>query len=403
MDIASILKQGDGFLSKEDIMQQQLALVQVDERFKQVKSADEAVEIIVAMLKQHSAANHPLFAYLDNRSTDAPFTKEHYQHFRINFIARTLFTIPEVFKGAEIAALHLNAIALANSAAIGADEGGVNFSTKEGEPHRAHSILMLKSLNYHGKKVFGLDPVDAAQLLGLMRIMDTARELLITPEPTSPVLKNRYDALKGTLFEDINQTKLPIFSEGMMEAMFYEPFMGKTADEWQKEKLNSTMIMTQAMGALYKMGVNQETIVYAFEQFAINRNVQQAAVIGTAWAHETLADNMMETMRAAFFTPYKRFYKKGEFDKEVDPYFAAHRDDDAGSHVEELHAQRMRETLKTVLTSPVQMQLAYNAALAFAERQAKVWDGLLKGMQDIDKAAGKFTGKITVGTSLREI
>jgi len=100
----------------------------------------------------HRAIHHPFFEYLKEQS-QIGFTPEQYKIYRDNFFRRTELTIPAVARFIERAALEGDSQAVVDTIRNLNDEGGY------GDVNKMHSNLLLYSHNFHGMRVFGLDPL----------------------------------------------------------------------------------------------------------------------------------------------------------------------------------------------------------------------------------------------------
>jgi hypothetical protein len=127
---------------------------------------EEKLNEIADIFKNHPAINHQLFSYLKDQS-DTGFNKLQYAIFYNNFLFRTKETIPSVALALARAALE------GDNATVAMHGRNLGDETGHGNPEDVHSVLLMKTFNEHGKRIFDLDPIS---------IQDLKESILITPE-----------------------------------------------------------------------------------------------------------------------------------------------------------------------------------------------------------------------------
>lgn len=241
--------------------------------------------------ESHRALNHPLFEYLLQQSKEG-FTPKQYQIYRDNFFRRTELTIPSVARFIEKAALSGDPQAVVDTIRNLNDEGGY------GDIEKMHSSLLKKSHNFHGMRVFNVDPIH--------ELSDVAK------------------------------------SENLVTEV----------EEYRKSKQDSF----------------EKTYPY---------------IAGNTWAHELAADDMLDGFRKAFFEPYQGYYTPPEYIK-ITEFFTAHKDDSiVGGDVEKQHASMARSAAERACKDSLQ-NIAHVrlGGLEFLNSQAKLWDGLLREIEN---------------------
>jgi uncharacterized protein YifE (UPF0438 family) len=332
------------------------------------------------ILKNHRAANHPLFEYL-NKKSETGLTAQEYQAFAMNYVARTVWTLPEVAAAGAEAAQDFRVKATAYSSATFFEEGG------GGKPKKVHSKLMMDAINYHGKAVYGKEfqEIDAKKILDITRAA--------------------YEAMQAQAFNTLDDSLKKIISDlGIFNFEATNKNINQVIKEYlpNKEEIQSgemvnphyMSVALSMISELKKMGIHDNVISYGFEQLAVMKSQERGKLQGCAYAHEGLADDMMLNVFKIMRSGAEK-YKSGrrEFDKKVYPYFSAHGDYyamadgtlevNAGGGVEAVHARREREKIEELPEEYIKSAL--KGATEFADRQASVWDGILESMNQASK------------------
>lgn len=341
------------------------------------------------LLTTHPAAKHPFFDFLNEKAAIGLSASE-YNAFAINYAARTAWTIPEVAAAGLQAAIDFRVKATAYSAATLFEEGG------EGNPEKAHSMLMQNALNYHGKAVYGDDfnPVDIKKILDVTSAAYFATQAMA------------FQALDDTAVQQLKQRGIFDFSaiDARLNRTISDYLPGTdTILSSDNAKPHYAGVALALISELKSMGVCDEVIAYGFEQMDVMRSPVRGKLAGTAFAHEGFADGMMlQVFKILQASMDKYPGGKEEFDDNVYEYFSAHGDYYAmargdfevnqGSGVEAVHAKREIEKIKEL--SPEMLEAAYKGAEQFAERQSYVWDAIMRAMIE---AAKENTQEQTIG------
>lgn len=330
-----------------------------------------------ALLSQHPAADHPFFSYLVSKA-ETGLNASEYQAFATNYIARTIFTIPEVaaaayrsstdlrFKGVSYGALTLN------------EEGGKGIQKKN------HAVLMVKAINHHGEVVYGKDykPVDAERILGLFRLMHDSANLTSIENLEGDITKSKFVAQLAEEKQRNVNLRNDLLKNDFSELL--------PADQ----KKGNYQTSLKAGLELMSLGVCKEVISYGIDQLKIIDSDAPGKIAGCAFAHEGLADNMMLHVFKIMYPQAEKYPGgKNEFNKKVYPYFSAHGDykkmvkeglqANTGDGVEAEHARREVAKIKEVISRGDEFASnAYEGAKDFADRQNNVWNGIMFHMQN---------------------
>jgi len=117
-------------------------------------------------------------------------------------------------------------------------------------------------------------------------------------------------------------------------------------------------------------------------------NESYSYVIGNAWAHEFLADGMLENFKNAFFVPYRGYYNPKDYEKVIE-FYKAHRDDEKeGGDVEAEHERMARDSVVRSCDSDIKK---YNevlrGGLEFMSKQSNLWDSMLSLLEKNQKSS----------------
>ena len=113
---------------------------------------------VIEEFHSHKALNHQLFSFLKESAREG-FTSKQYEIYRDNFFRRTELTMPYVAKAIEKAALNDDPQAVADMVRNLNDEVGFDKETGSVNQEKMHSSLLLKSHNFHGMRVFNINPI----------------------------------------------------------------------------------------------------------------------------------------------------------------------------------------------------------------------------------------------------
>jgi len=144
-----------------------------------------------------------------------------------------------------------------------------------------------------------------------------------------------------------------------------------------------------------------ENSQYLLSEALTDRDVRKAGyeaeqalkVYATSWAHEFLADGMLQNFYKDVFLPYEKTYditkKDSKFQDDISPYFLAH-NDPSKEHgdVEAEHERIARKVvsdkiLKSSENPRKSLNLVDASTMAFFESQSKLWDAIMNAMQKV--------------------
>jgi hypothetical protein len=183
---------------------------------------EEKLNEIADIFKNHPAINHQLFSYLKDQS-DTGFNKLQYAIFYSNFLFRTKETIPSVALALARAALE------GDNATVAMHGRNLGDETGHGNPEDVHSVLLMKTFNEHGKRIFDLDPIS---------IQDLKTSILITPEVKEycemkvKIFLGSYAKINGNMWahEGAADNMLTNFREA-----YFEPYKSHYTEDEYKE------------------------------------------------------------------------------------------------------------------------------------------------------------------------
>ena len=183
---------------------------------------EEKLNEIADIFQSHPATNHQLFSYLKDQS-DTGFNKFQYAIFYNNFLFRTKETIPSVALALARAALE------GDNATVAMHGRNLGDETGHGNPDHVHSQLLMDTHNFHGKRVFDIDPIT---------IQDLKTSILITPEVKEycemkeEIFRKSYPHIAGNMWahEYLADDMLTKFREA-----YFEPYKSHYTEDEYKE------------------------------------------------------------------------------------------------------------------------------------------------------------------------
>jgi hypothetical protein len=163
-----------------------------------------------------------------------------------------------------------------------------------------------------------------------------------------------------------------------------------------------------------------ENSQYLLSEALTDRDVRKAGyeaeqalkVYATSWAHEFLADDMLQNFYKDVFLPYEKTYditkKDSKFQDDISPYFLAH-NDPSKEHgdVEAEHERMARKVvsdkiLKSSENPRKSLNLVEASTMAFFESQSKLWDAMMNSMQKVhDNGVPIRKGSITMKDNIK--
>jgi hypothetical protein len=183
---------------------------------------EERLNEIADVFKKHPATNHSLFSYLKDQS-DTGFNKMQYAIFYNNFLFRTKETIPSVALALARAALE------GDNATVAMHGRNLGDETGHGNPEDVHSVLLMKTHNFHGSRVFDLDPMTIQDLQTSLFITNETREYC---EMKEEIFRKSYPHIAGNMWahEFAADDMLTNFREA-----YFEPYKSHyTEAEYEK-------------------------------------------------------------------------------------------------------------------------------------------------------------------------
>lgn len=326
-------------------------------------------------IKEHNSANHQLFDIIETAAKDDSLTPEAYYLFAVNIAARTMLSLPEIHACCIQASLELDPLRTAYSVMTGAEEGG------SGKPKEVHSILMMNALNYHGKVVFGLNPINLKYLMALVRLIYSCKKYHSLLN-----LENRYEGIN----QDLNLSSF-INKDELIDTIIR---MANIAEiELSKENLEIIREIDKiekiAYERLQASKVLVETIDYCLEQLSVLGNMKSGYLQGVGFAHEALADGMINKMFRILYSQVSKYSSEENFIENVYPYFSAHGNylevyngfSEFSEGIEVTHAQRELEKLSQLDESA--LIVAWVGANDFANRNVRIWDGIMNKIKPL--------------------
>jgi len=335
-------------------------------------NSEKKLERFVSLISEHKSANHQLFTALEEAAIEGNLTKELYHLFAVNIAARTMLSLPEIHACCIQASLDLDPLRTSYSVMTGAEEGG------SGKPKEVHTVLMMNALNYHGKTVFGLQPLNLKYFMSLVRLLHASKKYKqflklkescsgISDEILSPFVNREelIDICKRTSI--LAEIQLP-----------NEP--------WET-LLDIEKVEKEAHRHLLTANVLQETIDYCLAQLDVLTNMKTGYLQGVGFAHEALADGMINKMFRIMYAQINRYPSEDDFMQNVYPYFSAHGNyievynglSENSEGVEVTHAQRELEKLSQLDNEA--MSVAWIGTNDFANRNVRIWDGLMNAIE----------------------
>lgn len=320
------------------------------------------------LVREHKSANHPLFVEIEDAAIEGSLTSEIYQQFAINIATRTMLSLPEIHACCIQASLDLDPLRTAYSVMTGAEEGGF------GKPKEVHTVLMMNSLNYHGKIVFGLEPIKLQELMALVRLVYSSNKFI------------NYLNLKS-ICVDIQESQLSKFIDTDELIDTCKRMLYITGLKWENKSWKSVedvvLLNKMAYQTLLEKNVLRETIDYCIAQLDVLVNMKTGYLQGVGFAHEGLADGMINKMFRILYAQVNAYSSPEDFMLNVYPYFSAHGNyidvylglAENSEGVEVTHAQRELEKLAQLDSEA--LNSAWIGANDFANRNARIWDGIM--------------------------
>lgn len=331
----------------------------------------------VSLIRDHNSAHHHLFTLLEEVATAGQLTAEGYHLFAVNIAVRTMLSLPEIHACCIQASLDLDPLRTTFSVMTGAEEGGA------GKPEQVHTVLMMKALNTHGSIVFNLPPLHLPYFMSLIRLLHATgkyKQYLRLQQKHAQITDEELSCFVNKVeLTDICRRCSAITGIKMPESAFHNIAELELIEELTQQELLSA-------------GVVQETIDYCLAQLNVFTNMTTGYLQGVGFAHEGLADGMINKMFRIMYSQIDSYQSTSYFMQEVYPYFAAHGNylqlytglEDDAEGVEVTHAQR--ELAKLSQLDDEALQVAWQGANDFANRNALIWDGMLKAIDSKTKA-----------------
>lgn len=318
------------------------------------------------LIKEHKSANHSVFDKIEDLVLKDELTKEQYYLFAVNIATRTMMSLPEIHACCIQASLDLDPLRTTYSVMTGAEEGG------SGNPKEVHSVLMMNALNYHGKVVYQMEPINLKYLMSLTRLVYYSQKLFCFYK-----LEAKYNGIGNDLIscsfiniDEIKEICIRMAKKSTIEANFDSLKEVKKAEEI-------------AFNKLIQHGVLKETIDYCLEQMAVLINMKTGYLQGVGFAHEALADGMIDKMFRILYPQVNKYNNYNDFIENVYPYFSAHGNylevyngaSEEAEGVEVTHALREIEKLNQL--DKEALKTAWIGANNFANRNVKIWDSMM--------------------------
>ncbi|MCF0061357.1 hypothetical protein MUK70_19140 [Dyadobacter chenwenxiniae] len=348
-----------------------------------MKNPINTLERFVSLVKDHRSANHPLFAIIESAAKNDTLSREMYSIFSVNIAARTMLSLPEIHACCIQAALDLDPLRTAYSVMTGAEEGG------SGKPDQVHSVLMMNALNNHGRIVFELAALDLKCLMALIRLVHACGKYirLIRIEMAFPGIDSELDFADFTDRSEIIDCCYRMAISVGIE--FDKNASHGLAEIEALEKV--------AEKQLSDFGVLPETVSYCLAQLDVLTKMKTGYLQGVGFAHEALADGMIDSMFKIMYAHRNKYVSEDEFLNSVYPYFEAHGNyidvykglSKESEGVEVIHAQRELEKLSRLDDDA--LEIAWQGANDFADRNVGIWDGMLAVLQQTAKFAPNLT------------
>lgn len=329
---------------------------------------DPRLDRFQTLLLEHRSASHALFPTLIELAERGSLTADGYRVFVANLAARTMLTLPEIHASCVQASLDLDRVRTAFGVMTGAEEGG------SGKPNAVHTVLMMNALNGHGRVVFGLPPIDLARLMAAVRLAYAVNQLeSFVSAVGDPDGAAGQRLRQSAIFDYPGTLRLAGQLSGRCGYSMTQPSV-------REDLRRLGEISTRVLG---EYAIVPETIDYCDRQLSVLTDPRPGYLQGVGFAHEGLADGMIFRIFLIVYAGLHHYGSENEFMDLVYPYFRAHGDylaivrgglarDDG---VEAVHARR--EFAKLAELDDESLSAAWEGANEFADRNARVWDGIL--------------------------
>ncbi len=311
-------------------------------------------------------------------------TGEEYRIFRANYLARTMFTMPEAVAATLQACLDFSPKRTVYGAMTVIEEGG------EGKIDQLHPSLMMQSLNAHGIEAFGLESLDVKELMQLIRLLDNLCQSIALENTVGSLSDHDKQILLDSGTIDVDGLKVQCQRQAIKLGI-----LNKSDSTIAQDTLSA--IQASVLRRFKEIGVTPEIIDYGLGQLRAMRNSEPGYIEGVAYAHEGLADNVMYDVFRILYADKEKYKCPENFMKETYPYFAVHGDyismiggkPNPGDGVEALHA--LREIEKILELPPEDHEAALRGAHGFAVRNERGWKGLENAMNACVSETAKST------------
>ena len=328
------------------------------------------------LLQNHPVMHPPLYPYLAEKSLTNGLTADAYKIVVTNLAAKTGLTLLRILIAAAEGARELDPKITAYTVITALEEAG------DGKPKHVHTLLMMKSLNYHGKIVFNMPTINLKDIQNLQILLDNIDRLLTFQVSTA--------GLNANLVQDI---QLISNLDGLEAATLKLAKKQELTDQSMLRLKQGDLkrIKADATAALVELGVLPEVIAYGQEELYAQRTGRAGYIQGVTFAGEAVADDMLLNLFKIIFKDIEKYQASCEqselpedFERYVLPYFAAHgeylahiqgREAIEEKQTEVIHAQREFAKLSRLDTES--RAEALQGARDFADRNLNVWNGIL--------------------------
>jgi hypothetical protein len=128
---------------------------------------------------------------------------------------------------------------------------------------------------------------------------------------------------------------------------------------------------------------NSEFVVTHNKEFLdvqnrLYENDSYLIVLGASYAHESAAESMLGQFESSLFDIYSGYYDETEY-KTLCKYFSVHL-----NGVEHEHGVNAKKALLRICRTEENLKLVFNAANAFLDAQAHLWDGMLLKIREFE-------------------
>lgn len=332
-----------------------------------------ALQPFTELLRHYRALYDDSLGAIARKYEKTGFTAEQYRIFRANYIARTMFTMPEAVAATLQACLDFAPLRTVYGALTVIEEAG------EGKADQLHPHLMMQSLNAHGAEAFGLEPIDGRELMRLIRLLDNVQQAIAWEKTVGDLPERDKAVLRESGAFDVDGLRDQCRRQAVQ--------LGILGESAAAPALNSLLLIeVSVLHRFRELGVITEIIDYGLGQLRAMRNAEPGYIEGVAYAHEGLADEVMYDVFRLMHADREKYRNPANFMQEMYPYFAVHGEylamiggmPNPGDGVEALHA--LRETEKILELPPEDRDAAMRGARAFAVRNEAGWKALQKAL-----------------------